>query len=127
MELIETIIGKLGIDESQAKGGVGQILGLAKEKLGGGKFAEIASAVPGLDALTGDAPKAEGGGLMGALGGVASALGADDLGDLAKLAGGFDKLGMDKGMIGKFVPVILDFVKDKGGDKVGALLEGVLK
>jgi len=51
---------------------------------------------------------------------------AGNLGALASLAGGFDKLGLDSGMIGKFVPILLDFVRDRGGDGVADLLGKVL-
>ena len=65
---------------------------------------------------------------MGAMGGLMSSVGGGvgDLGALANLAGGFDKLGMDSGMIGRFVPVVLDFARNQGGDTVGNLLKGVL-
>ena len=57
-----------------------------------------------------------GGGVMGAIGGIASAFGgnAEGLGNLASLASGFSQLGLDTGMIGKFVPILLSFVQDKG-------------
>lgn len=49
------------------------------------------------------------------------------VGGLANLAGGFSKLGLDSGMIGKFVPIILSFVQSKGGDAIKGILEKVLK
>jgi hypothetical protein len=48
-------------------------------------------------------------------------------GGLTSLAGGFSKLGLDAGMIGKFVPIILSFVQSKGGNAVKGILEKVLK
>jgi hypothetical protein len=67
--------------------------------------------------------------LGGAIGGISSALGggAEKLGGLASLASGFEGLGLDSGMIGKFVPIIISFVQSKGGDSAKNLLEGVLK
>jgi hypothetical protein len=67
--------------------------------------------------------------MLGTLGKMASGLGgtAGQLGTLASLAGGFSKLGMDSGMIGKFIPIILSFVQSKGGEGVKALLEKALK
>jgi hypothetical protein len=104
------------------------IFNLAKEKLGSGDFSQIANAVPGMDSLLGAAPKAGGGGgIGGMLGGVASSLGLGKLGGLAGLVGGFDKLGLDADMVQKFLPVVLDFVGDKGGDTVKDLLGKVLK
>jgi len=127
MELIQQLVSSLGVDEEQAKVGAGLLFKLAKDKLGTGEFSQVADVVPGINELIGSAP--ESGGLLGAIGGLASAFGgkAGGLGELANLAGGFSKLGLDSGMIGKFVPIILAFVQAKGGDIIKTLLEQVLK
>ncbi len=52
---------------------------------------------------------------------------AGNLGSLASLAGGFSKLGMNSGMVSKFIPLILQFVQSKGGEGVKNILAGVLK
>ena len=127
MELLNLLTQNLGINEDQAKGGAGMLFNLAKEKLSGDEFSKVADAVPDMDNLLGAAPKS-GGGVMGAIGGITSALGGDSkLGNLASLAGGFSKLGLDSGMIGKFLPIILSFVQNKGGDQIKDLLVKVLK
>ena len=125
MELVSMLTQTLGVSESQAKGGAGLLFGMAKEKLGG-KFGEVSAAVPGMDSLLAAAP--ESGGAGKALGGLAASFGggAEKLGGLASLAGGFSKLGLDSGMVGKFIPVILSFVQSKGGDSVKNLLAGDL-
>lgn len=127
MELLNQLVQNLGVNEDQAKGGAGLIFKLAKDKLGGGEFTKVAEAVPGVDDLVSAAP--ESGGAASALGGLGSALGggAEKLGGIASLAGGFSKLGLDSGMAGKFIPVILSFVQSKGGDTAKNLLSGVLK
>jgi hypothetical protein len=128
MDLINQLVSNLGVSEEQAKGGAGMLFKLAQDKLSGGEFAQISGKVSGVDDMLSAAPAAAGGGLMGAVGGLMSSVGggSSNLGALAGLAGGFDKLGMDSGMIGKFVPVVLDFVRNQGGDAVGNLLKGVL-
>ena len=63
------------------------------------------------------------GSLAGALGGGK----AGGLADLASLAGGFSQLKLDPGMIGKFVPVILNFVQSKGGAGAQQLLAKALQ
>ena len=127
MELIEQLTKNLGVSESAAKGGTGLIFKMAQEKLGAGDFSKVAGAVPGINDLMKSAPKS--GGMLGGLGKMASGLGgsAGQLGTLASLAGGFSQLGMDSGMIGKFIPIILSFVQSKGGDVVKSLLEKALK
>ena len=129
MELIQQLTQSLGVDENQAKGGAGLIFKMAQEKLGDGDFAQLASAVPAVSNLIGEAP-AGGGGLAGAIGGLAGAMGggkAGQLANMAALAGGFSQLGLNPGMASKFVPVILSFVQNQGGDQVKNILAGVLK
>jgi hypothetical protein len=119
MELIDQLTKGLGVNEAQAKGGAGLLFKLAKDKLSGGDFSKVSAAVPGIDGLIGAAPSA---GVLGSLGKLVGG-GAG----LAGLAGGFSKLGLDAGMIGKFLPIILSFVQSKGGDQVKAILQKVLK
>ena len=128
MELIEQLTQGLGVEESQAKGGAGLIFKMAQEKLGDGDFAQLTSAVPAVSNLIGDAPAA-GGGLAGAIGGLTGAMGGGggNLANMAALAGGFGQLGLNPGMATKFVPIILSFVQNQGGDQVKNILAGVLK
>ncbi|PIE41319.1 MAG: hypothetical protein CSA49_04040 [Gammaproteobacteria bacterium] len=130
MELIETLISQLGIDEDQAKGGAGLLFKLAKDKLASGEFSQIVDKVPGVEDMMNAAPDAEGGagGLMGSIGGMLGSLGgnAGALGNLASLAGGFDKLGLDNSMVSKFIPIVIQFVQEKGGDDLMALLQKVI-
>lgn len=58
--------------------------------------------------------------LAGSLGG------GSELGQLASLAGGFEKLGIKPEMIAEFLPVIISFVEKKGGSTVADLLKGAL-
>jgi hypothetical protein len=121
-DLIGLLTSQLGVTGSQAKGGAGLLLGVARDRLSAGQFSELTRALPGLDSLLGAAPQG-GGGLMGMLG---KAVGGQ-AGDLATLAGGFSKLGMDTGMIQKFIPVIMSWVQQQGGAGAMALLQQALK
>ncbi len=121
MELVDQLTRELGVSEAQAQGGAGLLFKQAKDKLSGEDFAKVSSAVPGIDSLIGAVP-AGGGGMLG---GVSKMFGGGS--GLAGLAGGFSKLGLDSGMIGKFLPIILSFVQSKGGGGVKTILEKVLK
>jgi len=127
MELISMLTQNLGISDSQAEGGTGLLLDLAKKKLAGGDFSKILAAIPNGEALMDKAPEASG--LGGMLGGLGSMLGdkGGSLGNLAALASGFSALNMDSGMIQKFVPVVMDYLKEQGGDEVKGLLAKVMK
>ena len=134
MELIQQLVTSLGVNEDQAKGGAGLLFNLAKDKLGSGDFQKLTNEIPGIQDLLAASPTSEatpesgGGGLMGALGGAASSLGGkmEGLGDLANLAGGFSQLGLSSDMVGKFVPIVLSFVQNQGGEAMKGMLEKVL-
>lgn len=126
MDLIELLIKNLGINHTQAMGGAGLILQIAKDKLDGSDFSEIAKHITGIDDILGAAPK--NGGLMGSLGGLASGLGdsGHKIALMAKLAGGFSKLDLGSDMIMKFFPVIESYFREKNDDTVNAIIDKVV-
>jgi hypothetical protein len=126
MQLVQQLVQGAGVSSSQAEGGAGLLFGLVKEQLSAGDFAQVAEAVPGIEGLIDAAPDS-GGGLGGLLGGVASALGGDELGNLASLASGFSKLDLDAGMVGTFVPIVLNYLQSQGGEGLASLVKGVLQ
>ena len=132
-DLIEKLTSQLGVSRDQAEGGAGAVFAHVKENLDAADFSQVSSSLGGLDDLIGKAPanEEEGGGLLGGLGGLASKLGGDGalgkLGGLASLTGVFSKLGLGADQISSFVGVIINFVKEKGGDSISAILGKVLK
>lgn len=138
MEIVNLLTQQLGINSQQASGGVGLLMGLAKEKLGA-NFSQVEQALPGMEGLIGQAPKPDGvtgaasagvGGALGALGGLLGGKAGGvvgSLGTLASLAGGFKQLGLGSDSIARFIPVILGFAQAKGGDAVKNLLAGALR
>lgn len=127
MELVEDLVNNMGVSEEAAKGGAGLIFKLAQDKLPVGGFQLSVGSGACMSDLIKVAP--ESGDMLGGLGKLASGLGgcAGQLGNLASLAGGFSKLGMDSGMIGKFLPIILSLVGSKGGTATRSILEKALK
>ena len=126
MELVQQLVQGAGVSSSQAEGGAGLLFGLVKDQLSSGDFSKVADAVPGIDGLIDAAPDS-GGGLGGMLGGLASAMGGSELGNMAALASGFSKLDLDAGMIGKFIPIVLNYLQSQGGDGLASLVQGVLQ
>jgi hypothetical protein len=128
MDLLSQLVNTLGISEDQARGGAGLLFRLAQEKLADGDFSELGNRVSGMDDMMAAAPAPQDTGLLGAVGGVLSSFGggAGALGSLASLAGGFDKLGLDSGMIQRFLPVILDFLQQQGAEGLVDKLRDVL-
>ena len=130
MDLITTLVDTLGITKDQAKGGSGALFQNAKDNLSADDFQKVSDAVPDMDEYLAAAPAAETkSGLGGALGSSLSSLGGDaaKAGSMLDLTSAFLKLGMDSGTLGKFVPVVLDFVQSKGGESLVGLLKGLWK
>ena len=128
MDLISTLVNKLGITEKQAEGGTGALFQNAKDNLSAEDFKKVSDAVPGMDGYLAAAPKVEPkSGIEGALGSTLSSLGggAAKAGGMLDLKSAFSKLGMDSSTLGKFVPEVLDFVQSEGGQSVVGLLKGL--
>lgn len=102
---------QLGITETQAVGGTGALLQLAKNNLGTDTTNALTSKAPGLsNLLGGDSGLGE-----GLLSGISSMSGVESA---------FSALGMDAAMIQQFVPVVMGFLADQG---VGSSLLGQLQ
>jgi len=130
MDLITTLVDTLGITKDQAKGGSGALFQNAKDNLSADDFQKVSDAVPDMDEYLAAAPDAKTkSGLGRTLGSSLSSLGggAAKAGSMLDLTSAFSKLGMDSGTLGKFVPVVLDFVQSKGGESVAGLLKGLWK
>ncbi len=126
MELLDELKNNLGINDEQAKGGTGLILKLAQERLGG-DFSQVKDAIPDTDDMMKAAP--ESGAASGLLKSATHVLGgsAEKFGDIAALSSGFSKLGLNKEMVGKFIPIVMNFAQSKGGDTVKNLMGKVLQ
>ncbi len=125
MDLVNQLVQTLGITEKQAKGGTGLIMRVAQQKLNSGDFNQIANTIPGLNNLIKTAPEITG--TEKALRTATETTGGKVTGNLTTIAGGFTKLGMDTGMITKFIPVVLTYVQSTGGNTTRSILEKVLK
>ena len=126
MGLVDLLSSQLGVSKDQANGGAGAIFQLAKQNLSIEDFSTIAKTVPDVNQMIGAAPKAEKN--SGALGSISSLMGGNSnkLQGMAGLASPFKQLGMSGDMVSKFVPIILDYVQNKGGDQAMNLLKGAL-
>jgi hypothetical protein len=126
-ELIGQLSKQLSITPAQATGGAGTLFKLAKNQLSAVDFSKISAVVPGMSGLLKAAPhtSTSTGGLPG-LSSLSSAL-PGGAGGLASAASSFQKLGLSPGMVGKFVPVLTQFVQTKGGSGPASLLSGALK
>lgn len=102
---------QLGVTQSQAVGGTGALLQLAKSQLGADTMGTLTDKVSGLSSLLGGG----------------SSLSKSLLSNISTMNGvqsAFSALGMDPAMIEQFLPIILSFLGDQG---VGSALMGQLQ
>jgi len=125
-DLIQMLTSQLNLDQGQAEGGVGLLLKVAQEKLGAGDFSQLAGAIPDASKLLSAAPASGGGGLLGALGGLASSLGGGKLGTLAELAAGFEKLGVGGDIARQFGPIVLAYLQKNGSGQALDIVKKLL-
>ena len=126
MGLVSTLVNKLGVTKTQAQGGSGAIFKTAESRMDKSDYKQLVEAVPEVDTLQKYAPKSEKKSLLGS---AASALGGksgSSVADAAGLVSSFDSLGMDKDMLGKFTPIVYDYVKQNGSEMVMGLLQKAL-
>jgi hypothetical protein len=126
MGLTDLLTSRLGVTKNQAAGGAGSIFQLAKQNLSVGDFSTIAKSVPGIDRMISAAPKIEK--RSGALGNISSMMksSSNKLSGITGLTSSFEKLGLTGDMVSKFTPIMLDYVKNKGGEHAMNLLRGAL-
>ena len=125
--LVQLLSNNLGVTKKQATGGAGSIFNLAKQKMSADDFTKVAKAVPGIDKMMAAAPKAKA--ATGKLGSASSLIGgsSSSISGAASLAGSFSQLGMKAGMVNAFTPIILNYVKENGGETVMNALQSALQ
>ena len=101
-----------GLSQAQAILGVGSLLGLAKAKMPGDQFSQITGALPGADALLGEAVKQ---GLPGALGSLA---------DVSSFLG---KSGVSASQVAQMVPVLGNALSGKVSPSLATSFLSALK
>ena len=121
--IVDVLVQQLGVTPAQASGGAGSIFSMAQQVMTPSNFGLVSKAVPGMDQLLAAVPAA---GATNLMGGAAGTLGGGSLGNMVALAGSFQSLGMDSGMMSQFLPVILDYLQNQGGSTVMGLLQSAI-
>ena len=128
--LVRQLTQQLSVTPKQATGGAGALFSLAKSRMSAPNFSKVSAAVPGMSGFLRAAP-APSTPASGGLAGLASSLPSGSLPagatGLASVAGSFQKLGLSPEMVGKFVPVLTQYVQARGGASTASLLSGALK
>jgi Protein of unknown function VcgC/VcgE (DUF2780) len=110
MGLTNSLTSQLGVSPKQAAGGVGSIMNYAQSRLSPSDFGTISKAMPGVDSYMKTADEA---------------LGGSNITSMAGLDSAFSKLGMNPDMVGKFVPIVSNYVGEYGGGAAKSLLAGL--
>jgi len=123
-ELLLTVAEQLGVNQNQAKGGMGALMQLAKSYLKPEQFAQLETSMPGMKGLLSAAPEISKGGKAEGVNSLLSNLGGlgKDAANLNTLNSQFESLGLDTKMISEYSSIAVDYFKGKGGD-TGKLME----
>ena len=122
-KLIGQLVDQLGVSQSQAEGGAGAVFKQAKNNMSDGDYAQLLSALPGVDSLIKAAPESDG------LAGKATSMFGSSAGSvqgLSALSDSFTKLGLSPDMVNKFVNVILEFAQSEAGQETMTMLKNAL-
>lgn len=110
--MLDSLTSQLGVTPAQASGGAAAILGDATSKLSPDDLTSLTDAVPDIKSIT------DGASSLSSLAGAA--------GTASSVADQFSALGMDPSMIGKFTPIIMEYVNKVGGSSAMGILSSVL-
>ncbi|TBW54285.1 hypothetical protein EZI54_14320 [Marinobacter halodurans] len=103
--LVTSLQDHLGVTRTQAAGGAGALLQLAKSQLGASSFDNITDKVSGLGSLLGGSGEQSNNLLSSALSNISS------MDDVEKA---FSALGLQSSAIEQFAPLVLNFLKGQG-------------
>lgn len=125
--LVDILVHRLGVSPQQALGGSGAIFQAAQGNMDPQAFASLSRSIPGMSSMLSAAPAMSGSSGLG--GGLSSVMGSsgNTLGGAAALAGSFQQLNLSPDMVGKFIPVVTNYVKQTSGQASADLLQSALK
>lgn len=125
--LIDTLMLKLGVDDRQARGGMGALLRAAREKLGEAGLRDLTASLQGLDVegLIREAPQPGAAGRL--FGGLTRSVGGGNAAILAEVVAAFGKLGMSPERAHRFMEVMQSYVREHADPGAIERLEKVLR
>lgn len=124
-DLIRKLTRDLGVSREQARGGLVALLRAGQQNMNRTDFEQFVADIPGADTLLRNAPAQST--LSSLAGGFGSLLGGrSGPGRWAGLAASFTELGIDLQTARKFGPIVIEYVRQHGGenlvDKIRAAL-----
>jgi hypothetical protein len=126
-DLIRKLTKELGVNQTQARGGLIALLRAGQQNLSRADFKQFVADVPGADKLLAKAPPPSA--MSSLAGGLGSLLGgrSGGAGRWAGLAASFTELGVSIDTAKKFGPIVIDYMRDHGGEELVDKVRAALK
>lgn len=125
-DLIRKLTKDLGVSKDQARGGLVALLRAGQQNLSRRDFEQFVADVPGADKLLKNAPPPST--LSSFAGGLGSLLGGrNGPGRWAGLAASFTEIGVDLETARKFGPIVIEYVRQHGGEDLVEKMRVALK
>lgn len=125
-DLIRKLTRDLGVSRDQARGGLVALLRAGQQNMSPPDFAQFVADVPGADKLLRNAPAQST--LSSLVGGLGSLLGGRSAaGRWAGLAASFTELGVDLDTAKRFGPIVIEYVREHGGENLVEKIRAALK
>lgn len=125
-DLVKRLTKDLGVTKAQAKGGLIALLRAGQQNMQRADFEQFVADIPGAGRLLKNAPPPST--LSSLAGGLGSLFGGrSSPGRWAGLAASFTELGIDLATAKKFGPIVIDFVKEHGGENLVKKLRSALQ
>lgn len=127
MALLPMLTDQLGVTSSQAEGGMGSLMGLAKSSLSSDEFGQLSDGIPGMETLLAAAPALTGKSSSGGMSGMLSNVGgmAASLGGLQQVTQQFEALGLSPDMIAQFANIAISYLSQSSEGTADLLQKGL--
>lgn len=125
--LTDILTRQLGISQQQALGGAGAIFQVAQASMTPQAFSALSQSLPGMNAMLSAAPVMRSP-ILGLNEHVSSMIGGagTTLNSAASLAASFQQLNLAPEMVGQFIPIMTDYVRNTSGQVTVDLLRSAL-
>ncbi len=120
--LVDILVHRLGVSPQQALGGAGAIFQAAQGNMNPQAFNTLSKSIPGMDSMLKAAPSMSGASGLSSLTGSSG----NAAGSVAGLAASFQQLNLSPDMVGRFIPVVTDYVKQSSGQATANLFQSAL-
>ena len=129
--LVSSVAGNLNVSENQSEGGIASIMNYVQGNLSGADYAQLASSIPGIDALLEDVPSLSGNSAASSSSSLSGLLNkaseySSTLKSVNDLKQQFEALGLSTDIIASFVTQISSYLNVNADEETQALFKSGL-